>query len=138
MKTCSKCKIEKSLKEYNRFFRKDRQKFYTYCYCKICAVESTKKWQKKNPDRTKIIKNRSRIKVTYGITEEQYREQIDRQKNKCAICGNKESYTKLVIDHNHVTGKVRKLLCHNCNKVLGLIKENKKTLRQMINYLEKE
>lgn len=44
---------------------------------------------------------------------------------------------KLVVDHCHDTGKIRGLLCHNCNRALGLLKDSVHTLESAIDYLEK-
>ena len=46
------------------------------------------------------------------------------------------STSKAVIDHCHNTGKVRGILCHNCNVSLGLIKDNTQILLNMISYLK--
>ncbi len=56
------------------------------------------------------------------------------QKGNCFLC--KEHKKVLYIDHNHITNKIRKLLCRECNSTLGLIKENTNTLKNMIQYLE--
>lgn len=57
----------------------------------------------------------------------------------CKICKDKEkSRTKinLTVDHCHKTGKIRGLLCHSCNVVLGLLKEDINRIKNIINYLE--
>lgn len=62
---------------------------------------------------------------------------LHRQNNKCAIC--KEEFKHLdkhAIDHDHVTGNIRGLLCGTCNKLLGCARDNKDTIRNMIKYLE--
>ena len=41
------------------------------------------------------------------------------------------------VDHDHITGKVRGLLCGSCNRALGLIKDNLETLVRLQKYLEK-
>jgi len=56
------------------------------------------------------------------------------QKDCCAGCG--EYNPKLFVDHNHRTFKIRGLLCHRCNIILGWAKENPKTLRQLARYLD--
>jgi hypothetical protein len=43
---------------------------------------------------------------------------------------------KLAVDHCHDTGKVRRLLCHNCNRALGLFKDNSDILRKAADYVE--
>lgn len=45
-------------------------------------------------------------------------------------------YTKLNVDHDHKTRNVRGLLCHNCNRALGLLKDNINSLKSAISYLE--
>lgn len=79
----------------------------------------------------------------YGITVEQYEEMLHKQDHKCAICGgegflmNKDRHQmKLVVDHCHETGRVRGLLCHNCNRALGLFKDSVENLSSAINYLK--
>lgn len=57
----------------------------------------------------------------YGVTPELVEEMLKVQRGKCAVCKRRR---KLVIDHNHKTGKVRKLLCSGCNFRVGQV-ENK-------------
>ena len=47
----------------------------------------------------------------------------------CRICG--------AVDHNHTTGQVRELLCENCNRGLGIFKDDPNLLHSAINYLQK-
>lgn len=84
-----------------------------------------------------------RLRKKYGISEKEYHEILIKQRNVCAICGNPEIHKdltgktqKLSVDHNHQTGKVRGLLCKNCNFVLGSSHENTTTLHNAILYLE--
>lgn len=67
-----------------------------------------------NPDR-----QRSReLKHKYGITFLQYEQMYVAQEGKCAICGRLPKVKMLHTDHDHVTGKVRGLLCVKCNTSL--------------------
>ena len=81
------------------------------------------------------------LKRVYGITLDDYERMHYEQSGLCAICGSegflmKECHSiKLVVDHCHATGKVRGLLCHNCNRALGLLKDNVPNLQAAINYL---
>ena len=43
----------------------------------------------------------------------------------------------LVVDHDHKTGAVRGLLCHNCNRALGLLQDSKENLMNCLSYLER-
>jgi Recombination endonuclease VII len=84
----------------------------------------------------KIIadQRKHRLRIRYGITEEQYDAMLLAQGNKCAICkkdeatciGNGEGRRRLAVDHDHATGAVRGLLCTPCNNSLGVF-ENRKT-----------
>ncbi len=82
------------------------------------------------------------LKRNYGITYAKYLEMYNEQGGVCKICGS-EGFTmakhhkmKLVVDHCHVSGEVRGLLCHNCNRGLGLFKDSKDSLKMAIEYLE--
>lgn len=85
------------------------------------------------------IERRYRIRVTYGITVEDYDKIFDEQGGSCKICGKHQSQInrRLCIDHDHATGKVRGLLCNSCNKVLGHSFENITILNNCIKYLER-
>lgn len=62
---------------------------------------------------------------------------FDKQGGCCAICGTHQSelINKLCIDHNHITGAVRGLLCSKCNSALGYVNEDIKILKSVIEYL---
>lgn len=69
----------------------------------------------------------------YGVSPEEFDVMIKRQQGKCAICLKIDN--KLHIDHCHTTGRVRGLLCGNCNRALGLLKDNTTFLAKAIEYL---
>lgn len=75
-------------------------------------------------------------KRTYGISVETYWEHFRRG---CAICGAPISISgrRLAIDHDHVTGKFRGLLCSNCNTGIGMFKEDTELLQKAIEYLRR-
>lgn len=92
-------------------------------------------------------KNRSardlNLQRTYGITVEQYEELHSVQQGLCAICGRAETLIgntgkvrSLCVDHDHVTGKVRGLLCSGCNVAIGHLRHDKELLLQAITYLQ--
>lgn len=107
----------------------------TYCY--ECKKLRTKQSTKQNPEKHSKYQWKSRIKRTYGITEEQYLGLYTSQNGKCAICNDvielrgKQTH----IDHDHETLEVRGLLCHGCNTAIGLFKENEETMNNAIKYL---
>jgi hypothetical protein len=80
---------------------------------------------------------RSRMKARYGITPEDYDQMYVDQNGRCAICSRhaSEFSRRLHTDHDHRTGAVRGLLCHNCNQILGHAHDDPETLQAAIQYL---
>ena len=76
------------------------------------------------------------LKAKYGITLADYNAMYERQGRRCAICG--EAAGKLVVDHNHQTGKVRELLCHLCNAMIGCAREDLAIIAAAAAYLYRE
>ena len=83
--------------------------------------------QYRSPKPTSEENRARRIKHRYGITQEQYDQMVAERGNKCDVCGEPPSdkntrahwNAKLCIDHDHKTGKVRGLLCNDCNLAVG-------------------
>ncbi len=89
-----------------------------------------------NANRNKHYKKR------YGITVEQYEEMAAAQEYLCAICQLPESKKRkdgttsiLAVDHDHITGAIRKLLCAGCNHMLGNIENKKIPMHRIESYL---
>lgn len=74
---------------------------------------------------------------SYGITIELYNEMLEQQGGVCAICKKNDSRHRLSVDHDHNTGKVRGLLCHKCNRTLGVFNDNIDLFRSCSSYLMK-
>jgi hypothetical protein len=70
----------------------------------------------------------------YGLTLEQYEAMRLRQGGRCAICG-RVPVRRLHVDHDHRTGRVRGLLCQNCNTAIGKLGENLVTMARAMFYL---
>ena len=91
-----------------------------------------------------LAKGRSgHLKRKYGITQAQYAVQLAKQSGCCAICGTSNpgkpprgTTGRFYVDHDHKTGKNRKLLCRDCNTVLGLFRDDPNRLRKAAFYLE--
>ncbi len=81
-------------------------------------------------------------KKTYGLTTLEVNKMVENQNGVCLICEevgfkmHENIYNTLNVDHDHLTGNVRGLLCHNCNRGLGLFKDNIRSLERAINYLK--
>lgn len=81
------------------------------------------------------------LQNTFGITGDQYSEMLSLQGGVCAICGEgpkRKCDKHLVVDHDHDTGRVRKLLCHQCNSALGMMEEREDIALRMVNYIRSE
>src|SRR5437879_6504440 len=78
----------------------------------------------------------------YGLTPRDYDALSQAQGGVCASCGNGErshfrgETRKLAIDHCHQSGKVRGLLCGNCNRALGLLHEDPEKIKALLRYVE--
>jgi Recombination endonuclease VII len=78
-----------------------------------------------------------RLRYNYGISLEEYDAMLARQGGVCAICKKKPDKGKvLFVDHCHVTGRVRGLLCGKCNSVLAFGCDDPDILRAAIAYLQ--
>ena len=106
----------------------------------ICEVKRRKdqeRRRKADPNKHALGQWASAIKKRYGVTKEQYEEMLSRQGGVCALCYLKcKTGKRLAIDHCHTTGRVRGLLCFNCNLAIGKAQENPTILRRMAQYLE--
>jgi hypothetical protein len=74
------------------------------------------------------------IKRMYGLTRVELDALIEAQGGLCAIC---ETNPAVHVDHDHVTGKIRGVLCFTCNVALGQLKDDVALFRKAIDYLER-
>lgn len=134
---CSVCKEEKSLSKFP--MRKTHRPGKPVSQCTPCRVAYNKAYRAQNKEKVLEIERKSKLKMTYGITPEQYDTMLEKQDGKCAICSAKKpgGRTKMFfIDHCHNNGNVRGLLCMRCNTGLGLFLDNPKFLLNAISYLK--
>jgi len=90
-------------------------------------------WHIRNPDK---VKN-NKLRHKFGITIQDYNNMLEAQNGACAICGSIGNGKKaLAVDHCHTTGKIRGLLCDDCNNGLGRFRDNKQSLLKAIDYLD--
>jgi hypothetical protein len=106
-----------------------QKKYYQANKDKI--IDRAVQFRKDNPH----VQNMSRIKNTYGLTQEEYFRLLEESNGTCPIC-TRWFGKKLVIDHDHTTGKVRGLICASCNKGLGHFFERIESLQEAIRYLQ--
>lgn len=80
------------------------------------------------------------LRKLYGITLAQYHQMLDAQGHRCAICSAHASEVtkgKLFVDHAHLTGRVRQLLCSRCNMAIGLFREDISAIQAAADYIKK-
>lgn len=77
-----------------------------------------------------------RIMTVYNLSKERFFEILSNQENCCAICRAELTVEKSHIDHCHVSGIVRGILCSRCNQGIGLFRESKEIMLSAIKYLE--
>jgi RNase P subunit RPR2 len=117
-KNCGRCKQFK----LNADFRKKKQSWDGLdSYCKSCGTEY------------EAFRLR---KALYNMEREEYDALFSKQNGKCASCGGINSNGRsLGVDHDHITGEIRALLCGNCNAALGFLKDNPNLVAALLKYI---
>lgn len=156
---CSKCGILLAYTRQHFYPRVDNRR-EPFCYlqkvCKSCQKANATNWDKNNAEKRRAtvrerykknpsISANNQLKQNYGITLEDYNELLKKQGYSCAICGRLENenhpFTKkpqrFSVDHDHITGKVRGLLCNRCNLTIGKFDDDVSLFQSAILYLEK-
>lgn len=83
------------------------------------------------------------LRGAFGLSLEQYEQMASAQGGVCACCGKPETVMRhgrllwLAVDHCHATGKIRELLCLNCNNGIGRFRDDPALLRKAAEYLER-
>lgn len=115
-KKCGRCKHIKKLTEFKSHKRDGHQS-----YCSKCQ---------------ELYMDAYNLKKRYGMTIDEYKKMLKDQDNVCKICKKPCLIKKkLSVDHCHKSGKIRGLLCSNCNAALGLFKDNSERIIEAANYL---
>lgn len=133
---CSTCGIYKPKEAF--YVRKDRPIGVTSS-CKECkSIKGKEEWIPRKQSSYKLMS-------LYGITTDEYQKLLDKQNGVCAICNKEEKaksnggYTKsLAVDHCHTTGKIRGLLCQDCNLGIGKLRDDVALIEAALNYLKEK
>ena len=133
-KECPRCKQILDRSEFHIVKTKTKVGWRYSSDCKSCQVEYARAWRKANPDKHKQNVKKATLKMRYGLTIDQFNKMISDQNGLCAIC-NKDIADYPYVDHNHVTGNVRKLLCLGCNTGLGSFQDSPEILQKAVDYL---
>jgi hypothetical protein len=126
-KRCPACGAMKPLDQFPKNKRsRDGHAFY----CKPCHNQKGRESRERNHGSVRSY----HLKARYGITGEQAAEMLDAQDGLCAICRERPADH---VDHDHLTGRVRGLLCFNCNGGLGQFRDDPELLRAALDYLDR-
>lgn len=113
---CHRCKVIKDLKHFVTIKGTKRNA------CKMCR---------------EMLNKANKLKNTYGLSLKNFYSTLEMQNNSCKICKIKFNKSKnICVDHCHNSKRVRGLLCHSCNRGIGLLKEDKTILRRAIQYIK--
>lgn len=129
--------------------------------CRECKHKRKRIWEKKNPEKVAALDSRKRKKnreainerqnkknkenpekakcnnlKKYGLTKKLYDKIKENQGGKCSCCGGTNTTRDLYVDHCHISGKVRGLLCHKCNTGIGFLGDNEYGILKAIKYLK--
>lgn len=146
-KTCSKCKKNKPLTEFNTQGKSNNK---PRSQCKSCDAdygkwlrkhrpgsvkECKKKYNQSHPEQVKRWFKRCKWKKK-GLNPDMIEQVISTHDNHCDLC-NKPFDTPLVVDHCHASNKFRGMLCNSCNVGLGHFRDNQSLLHKAIQYLKR-
>ena len=117
-------------------------RYTTSRHCVECSKAKARTYYHRNggSERAKV----RHIERKYGLSKEEFEALLHKQECKCAICRNPLKVNSgnggdgPCIDHCHDTGKVRGILCNNCNRGLGMFKDNTEYLTSAISYLREQ
>jgi CRISPR/Cas system-associated protein Cas10 (large subunit of type III CRISPR-Cas system) len=164
MKRCNVCG---ELKPLDDFYKSAGMRDGHRNDCKVCNLaakkartaldpqtnrDRVKRWQRDNYERYRArqreYRNRPERKAAdreyqllrkYGITIAEYEARLRAQGGGCRICGDPPAEGgSLHVDHDHVTGKVRGLLCFRCNNAIGDLRDDIELVYRMLDYLDRD
>jgi hypothetical protein len=143
---CCVCKQEKPQNEF--CISRNRKPFGLASCCRLCENARKKpyckkRWQALTPEQ-RLAWNRKYCIRRHGIDQSDYARISERQDGVCAICKKPESAkhgaTKtvklLTVDHDHITGKTRGLLCARCNVGIGMLGDDPEILIAAAKYIQ--
>jgi hypothetical protein len=147
---CKQCKNEETSERYysnpdvmERKKALEKVKYHLHQDEKIAYAKKYLSANKERVNARKRVTYRKQgrnqwLKKNYGITSEEYEKILAKQNGRCAICETDipNGLHKIWnVDHDHKSGKVRGLLCWNCNSAIGLLKDDDKVIENALRYV---
>ena len=139
---CRVCEVERQETEFSDWGLRRRE-------CRSCVSERNREygtsnrsrrnerlreWRRRNPDAARAKDLRARLMRKYGLTPTEVDELRSEQGDRCLLCDATDR--ELVVDHCHVTGRVRGLLCRSCNTIVGQVELAPVLLDRLPDYLD--
>jgi hypothetical protein len=160
VKICKTCGVAKSLDD---FYSNPTGRDGTRPECRACTkawrkgwytenrereIQRVLAWQREHPDllaarmeafraagKKKVSDRKSHLKRKYGLTLDEFDRLLEAQGGVCVICG-REGVDH--VDHDHNTGRVRGILCFQCNVAIGLLEDDVDRIAAAIAYLDRD
>ena len=104
--------------------------------CLACDKEYNDTHREQRREYRKTYRGRKRelhLLQKYNLTLDGYAALVEKQQGKCAIC--RRELKVLCVDHDHQTDRIRGLLCHGCNRAIGLLNDDPNLLDRIVEYL---
>ncbi len=130
---CLPCERDHNRKRMNAAYAANPQK-------QLARDKASRERRKaEDPEGYSLHMRNKTFKARYGMTLEEVEAIRAAQDDKCAACGDKMGTGQRGghIDHCHKSGKVRAMLCANCNKGLGLMKDDPQRVANLLTYILK-
>jgi len=138
MKVCNICRESKPLDAFS-LHKKGAQGRHPAC--KVCRSHQAKVWYAQKRDEIIEVRREWRKQTgahrrhTYGLSIEEFNALVVAQNGRCAICFEVPVGRGFHVDHCHLTGRIRGLLCRGCNLALGNMKDDPIRLKRAADYL---
>lgn len=135
---CKACVLRARRKRYENDGDTLRERVRNYQAENPKKVSATQSAYRASESGKETVRNATRkryLEQTYGITTEQYDEMFARQSNRCAVCRGEDPVRYWTVDHDHLTGAVRGILCWHCNVGLGHFRDDISNLVAAADYL---
>lgn len=144
MITCSSCEYPQSEIEFS-----PSRRLRKYPTCRKCETSASRLYRAANPDKQSDMRRRYRLRTPdqqrhshrkqvlrrYGLSVERYESLLKGCNGLCEICSMSQTAINLAVDHDHITGVVRGLLCGNCNRAIGIFQDSPELLERAAAYL---
>lgn len=150
-KYCRQCD---SIKPIEEFGKRSQNRSGITSQCKACLKKTQDAWRARHPDyyethckghhrsdETKARRRKHDLNAQYGITPEQFDQMLAEQKGRCFLCNDDDpnhkwkAIKRFLVDHDHATGRVRRLLCCRCNSGIGMFRDNPVLIERALLYL---